>query len=1079
MSLSDDLARLNPQQLSILKGFKGPSIIVAGPGTGKTRTVAVLIGKLLIDSCRMKEILALSFSEKAANELRKRVLDYFPRSFDECWISTFHSFCARILREQFHIIGIHPEFKLLTGFKEALLISRICEKVVAEDFPIFGKVIRKREFQLEILTFIALLKSNIVSPGELSRALPEIHKNDARTAARLSEIHILYKLYEEEREKAGYLDYRDLISLTIKVLTHPQTAQYYKNKFRVVLIDEFQDTDPAQLLLLSLLKGNEPDTRLAVIGDPKQSIYAFRGADPKIMDKKGSFRRIFKSKVFHLQMNYRSASRIINLASKLQWSRTTGESSNDDLISCKSSPGFTELIEARDELEEARIIARKIASLLIYGSERVYRPDEIAILVRNNFQIDLITESLRSMQIPYDIAGDMKFFKSEEITTIASLLKASTGEGEIREDSLRRAFASPIFGIDPLWVQAVLAELGGKLSLGAFLENISRDDFAGLPSTADATKTKAKAFSDALNLLHDCLSVPLSSVVMRLQLVFKDFLSDPASLTARNLTLFRNFIADYIEVFRRYESREPLTRDLMKNFDELITYYASTLKEEEGATGDRGVRIMTIHQAKGLEYPVVFICGLCDGQFPVKIRENLLIFSKGLKLLQTALDSGNREIPFFNPYPADFEEHLEEERRLLYVAITRAEEGLILTYQKRLGNDPVLPSPFIAELGLQPQKEWNERKTLSLSELRSKLSRITPEEMHEIEAEMGSLRDTLSLTRSTQSLSPREFSQPAIDPVVISKSFRFSAQSLKDYLDCPRRFFFLRVLRIQDPFTPNSTALLRGQAVHACLAKIHDPQTEWGKGKKPDDADLLKIWQTDGEPFFDSVEPLEKAQNAHDILNCLPLYRSAIYDNGQIPPHGTMGIEMEFNFTFRGYQCGGRFDRILETSDGVWIVDYKTGNPLSIKTLVEKIFNPNGPVGDIQLPFYLLAAREMKHQRVSAMTLHVMNDPYKKKWQAFKPGFLKSAALNLGCGPQWGFDVAPETFDAFASGMENLMMKISQDRRFDCKPSKDDSAVTCLTMLSHKKCQFTAFCQERIEEMKNNSAVPQETDESV
>ena len=157
-----DFERLNDQQKKIIKNFNKNSLVVAGPGTGKTRTISVLIAKQLEKGIRLKEILALTFSDKAANELRERVLEYFPQSFDQCWISTFHSFCGKVLREQYYEVGISADFKLLNAFKESLLMSFICSKLDANAFPEFGKVLLKRGFQQEVSTFIGILKSNLI-----------------------------------------------------------------------------------------------------------------------------------------------------------------------------------------------------------------------------------------------------------------------------------------------------------------------------------------------------------------------------------------------------------------------------------------------------------------------------------------------------------------------------------------------------------------------------------------------------------------------------------------------------------------------------------------------------------------------------------------------------------------------------------------------------------------------------------------------------------------------------------------------------------------------------------------------------
>jgi len=526
-SLAEDLKKLNEQQTAIIRKFNRPSLIVAGPGTGKTRTISVLIGDLLQKGTRLREILALTFSDKAALELRERVLQYYPHSFDQCWISTFHSFCARILREQYWLVGIKPDFKLLTGFKEALMMSTVCGRQQPEAFAEFGKVLCRRGFQQEVLTFISLLKSNLVDVDEFAASIKACQNLSDRTRARIGELLNLFRLYERERALTGYLDFRDLISLSIRVLQNPAIAGTYRDRFKVILVDEFQDTDPAQFLLLCLLKGEDDRVKTAVIGDPRQSIYRFRGADPSMMTANGPFKKRFNARVFPLEMNYRSAQGIVKAAGRLAWKN--GSQGEGDLKAFSDRQGSVRLFKARDELEEARMLARKLAALMVYGGERVYKPSEIAILVRNNYQIDLIAECLQALHVPFEIAGDMKFFRSEEVIALVALLKIAASEsGPERNNALQRAFASPVFRLSPLWIQAVLAELSPSLTMQNILEKISAGDFSTLPETDPETMLRAASFAEMVNILGGCATEPLPAVLARLLLTVSHLLQNPS-----------------------------------------------------------------------------------------------------------------------------------------------------------------------------------------------------------------------------------------------------------------------------------------------------------------------------------------------------------------------------------------------------------------------------------------------------------------------------------------------------------------------------------------------------------------------
>jgi DNA helicase-2/ATP-dependent DNA helicase PcrA len=1067
MSLSEDLARLNQQQSDVIKKFNRPSLIVAGPGTGKTRTIAVLIGNLLHSGVRLKEILALTFSDKAANELRERVLEYFPQSFDQCWISTFHSFCARILREQYYRIFVQPDFKLLTGFKEALLMSGICARQDAQAFFEFGKVLQKRGFQQEILTFISLLKSNLVSHDDFSAIIEKQSELSTRTRNRLKEIASLYRFYENERKKCGYLDFRDLISLSIKVLQIPEAAAIYREKFKIILVDEFQDTDPAQYLLLSLLSGKDEKARIAVIGDPHQSIYRFRGADPDMMTKTGPFKQDFKAKVFPLQLNYRCSREIVEVASRLAWKN---KSKDDPQLEAKSEEiGFVQLFNARDELEEARFLTRKIAALLIYGEKRTYKPEDIAILVRNNYQIDLLAENLQALHIPFEIAGDMKFFRSEEIIVLASLLKIAALTGTDRETAIQRAFVSPLFKIDPLWIQAVIAEINPSKPLTWFLEKISAQDYSELPEASEENILRAQYFAETIYLLEQCSEQSLNAVFARLLLTLPDLLSDPSSAEARNTLHFRNMIADYTELFQRQHHREALVSDLIGEFDEWLTYYASTLEQEQ-STASNGVRIMTVHQSKGLEFPVVAVPGLAEGQFPVKLRENLLISTATIENLKKSFNSQLRPVNFFNPYPTSHEDHLEEERRLFFVALTRAKEGLLLSFPLRIGTDPAIPAPYLKEIGLQPRSEEIEARPLNLSEFRTRLALLGKEKLQQLEPQIQHYEKIIRDENSVYGVRPRQFINAELNEVSLPENFVFSASSLKNYLDCPRRFFFLNVLKIKDPLQAKQSWFQTGNAFHAILEELHRPGSVWEQGKFPDADDQDNLLQEKALPILHELDFFQRHQEIESIKETLPDYINAVYQNFQVPPRITRGVESDFSFTFHGCRFRGRFDRLIETESGLFVVDYKTttNQPKNSAKIYEQAFPEEGLPAEIQMPLYLLACRHGYKKNASAIMLYVRLGLYKRQTGNMAPGFMRGSALNLGCGPEFGIEVSENAFARFEDQMRKILDEIRLNQKFDCRPSGHSDARSCLQFDRQRKpkCEFFAFCQERLEQLR-------------
>ena len=1067
--LNNDFNRLNDQQKKIIKSFSKNSLVIAGPGTGKTRTISVLIAKQLEAGVKLKEILALTFSDKAATELKQRVLEYYPRSFDQCWISTFHSFCARILREQYYEVGIAPDFKLLNAFKESLLMSFICRKMAPEAFSEYGKVLSKRGFQQEVSTLIGILKSNLVTTEEFEDAIKNTPDLNKRTQKRCFELLNIYQQYEKERKKDNYLDYRDLIALSIRVLKNPRIAEIYRKRFKVILVDEFQDTDPAQFLLLSLLKGENTDIKTAVIGDPRQSIYRFRGADPSMMTPKGLFKQRYKASVFPLSQNYRSAKSIVKSATMLNWSE---KFSTDGLLTPNSTEeGFIKYYKVKNEIEEARVIARQIANYLIYGNNgKRYKPSDIAILVRNNYQIDLIAENLQTMYVPYQIAEDMKFFKAGEIITLVSLLKiAGATEEDEKESALQTAFLSPVFGLDPLWTQAVITDISNKTNkISYVLKLIEEKRFSELPETDEINQNKALEFVRIIRLLESNGNEEISSIISAAVSSVIPLLKNASDSTSRNILHLRNMLSDYTEVFLHNFNRKPLISDLLPELEEWINYYALNIESSE-IVNENAVKIMTVHQSKGLEFPITVISGLCEGQFPVNLRENILLGTSVIEKLKNYFNSKNREVNFFNPYPGSDEEQLEEERRLFFVAITRAKEGLIMTVPMRIGTDPTTAAPFFYEMGIKPNELEKEDKILTLSEFRTAITGLNQEELLELEPTLMEVEKQIPKKYAIHGIRPRIFNKAKHDSVELPEDFCFSATSLKNYLDCPRKFFFNNLLGITNPLENNANHFIVGNAFHKVLEELHKPGSVWELAKEPTDEDLTELFEKYAKPMLEIIPFFERHKHETEIIKALPLYREAVFKNEQLPCRHTKGVEKLFSFELAGSRIKGRFDRIaLLDKESIQIIDYKTTKTIvSSENMFKKAFPASGLIEDqeeMQLPIYFLACQRMGYKNISAATLYIMTDLYKKQTNNMKAGYQRSAALNYGCGPCYGEIVSNNDLKEFENRVKELLIKIKTDKTFDSIPSDKENASSCLTK---EGCPFATFCQVGLEQLKN------------
>lgn len=1073
--LRRDYERLNNQQKEIINKFRKNSLVVAGPGTGKTRTISVLIAKQLEKGIRLKEILALTFSDKAAKELKERVLEYFPQSFDQCWISTFHSFCGKVLREQYYEVGISADFKLLNAFKESLLMSFICSKLDSEAFPEFGRVLLKRGFQQEVSTFIGILKSNLINPEDFEDAINNTENLDVKSQRRCYELLNIYRQYEKERIKDNYLDYRDLISLTIQVLRNPKIAEIYRKRFKVILVDEFQDTDPAQFLLLTLLKGDNTDIKTAVIGDPRQSIYRFRGADPSMMTPKGLFRSKYKATQFSLSQNYRSAKSIVKSATLLKWAEklpTDGELNPDSI-----EEGFINYFKVKNEVEEARVVGREIANYLIYGYKgKKYQPSDIAILVRNNYQIDLLAESLQTLHVPYQIAEDMKFFKAEEIITLVSLLRISgETDDDLKESALQTAFLSPVFGLNPIWAQAIISEISNnKNKLSNIIKIIEENRFSEIPETDEENQIKAKEFVSIIRKMEAKKDDEISEVIGTAITSVLQLMRNASNSSSRNILHLRNMIADYSEVFINFFAKKPLITDLLPDLQEYINYYALNIELKDEIV-ENAVKIMTIHQSKGLEFPITIISGLCEGQFPVNLRENILLGSSTIEKLKNYFNSKKREVNFFNPYPNSEEEQLEEERRLFFVGITRAKEGLIMTVPMRLGTDPTTPAPFFYEMGIKSSELEKDDKILTLGEFRTAITGLSGNELLLLEPTLQKVEKQIPTNFAIHGIRPRVFNKAVHDSVELPKDFCFSATSLKNYLDCPRKFFFMNILGITNPLEKNSDYFIIGNAFHRILEELHKPGSIWEISKEPTDEELFELFDKYAMPMLESISFFERHKYISNIKKALPVYRDAVYKNEQMPCRHTDGVEKAFSFELDGSRIKGFYDRIaLIDDDKIQIVDYKTSKSSvqNSKKLYDKSFPESGLIEDqieMQMPIYLLSCLKAGYKKISAATMYVMTDSYKRDYKdketgkIMKSGFQRSAALNYGCGPEYGMIVSENDLKGFENRIRELLNKIKIDKTFECNPSNNKDAKSCLT---DEGCDFSTFCQIGLELLK-------------
>ena len=626
------LDKLNPEQREAVLHRDGPLLILAGAGSGKTRVITFRIAHLIGDGhARPDQVLAVTFTNKAAEEMRERVAALIGDDSSGVWLSTFHALCARLLRREAPKINLSRDFVIYDSSDQVAVVKQAERELGIDDRLVPPRLALSR---------ISQAKNRMEGPESLRGGWN----------IREEQIAKIYERYLTALKDANALDFDDLLLKTVELFeTCAQVREFYSRKFKYVMVDEYQDTNRPQYLLIRRLA--EAYRNLAVVGDPDQSIYKWRGADLRnILD----FERDFgDARIVRLEQNYRSTQVILDAASAV-----IGRNRNrKDKRLWTDRKGGSKILcyRGNDELEEADFITRVIKQARAEDVEST-----MAILYRTNAQSRAIEDSLMREGIPYKIIGGVRFYERKEIKDALAYLKLIMNPHD--DVSMRRVINVPARGIgkgvmdslqaiDP---DAVLAEAPPLLAAG--LQDISsaRSLWAKMVYAIDESKlapralASLRAFRDLIVGLADMARQDTVSVTMGKMLDRSGYLNDLRDENSEEANDRIENLMELVSAAREYESREA-EASLGGFVDRL-----SLLSEADEESGSRNARVwmMTMHAAKGLEFPLVVIAGLEEGLFP-------------------------------HSRSSEDEEELEEERRLCYVGMTRAQSQLVLTSAAR------------------------------------------------------------------------------------------------------------------------------------------------------------------------------------------------------------------------------------------------------------------------------------------------------------------------------------------------------------------------------------------------------------
>ncbi|MBN1162860.1 UvrD-helicase domain-containing protein [Patescibacteria group bacterium] len=896
---------LNENQQKAVQHKTGPLLVIAGAGTGKTRVITERIRHLIQNKkASPEEILALTFTDKASQEMEERVGDIMPLGYVEPWISTFHSFADRLLRAEGLEIGIDPSYKVLAYPEQWLLLRKNLFKL---DLDYFRPLGNPTKFISAALKFISRLQDENITPVEY-RDFVEKYKGDKEEKLRYKELLHIYEKYDELKLQNSKMDFGDLITWTIKLLkTREIILNKYKEQFKYILVDEFQDTNYAQYELVKILfppdnteKHSKYKNRsLLAVGDDSQSIYKFRGAAiSNIMQ----FREDYKSAdTITLLQNYRSTQNILDPAYKLIQENNPDTLEHKLGISKKlisQSVGNQvkpKAIELETHNDEVEFIIEKIYEIL--GTEPTYTFKDIAVLARANNHLEPVVMGLRQHGIPYQLVGNRGLYDRDEIRDIISLLKVIINPRD--NINLYRILSIASLNIPYELTADILAQ--SKFRKVSLWELMCASNDENVSSLCGKIR---KSQQEMTNI------TPVEFVYELVQSIkyIENFTKEENvqnQLCIKNLDIFLNRIKQFQVDYHSEQRSLPTIVDFM-DYLELIIEAGENPAQAEIEDVDT-VNLLTAHASKGLEFPIVFIINLVAGRFPTRNRSDPIEIPE--QLIKELLPSGNA--------------HIQEERRLLYVGITRAKKYLYLTYAKNYGGKKEkIPSGFLGETGIKTEQhkfDENRNTQTGLFGVESGY-RTAPQK-------------TLEFT-----------------PKFLSYS------QINTYNTCPLQYKYSYILNIP---TKPSHALSFGITIHDTLRDFHR-KLLFGRVSFNE---LLEMYDKNWQPLGYLNEE-HRNLSYEEGKKLLKTY----YEKNKDIKEKPIELEKSFKLNIDGIKFYGRIDRIDKLPGaGVEIIDYKTG---SAKTQKEVDM-------DDQVAFYAIAAKEALNLEPKKLTYYFVQQDQK------------------------------------------------------------------------------------------------------
>lgn len=894
--VADLLKGLNREQRAAVTHREGPLLVIAGPGTGKTEVVTRRAAWLIATKrARPRDILALTFTDNAAEEMQARVDLLVPYGQADALISTFHAFGDRLVREHAFELGLPGDIRLINRAEGIVLLREHLFELGLDRYRPLGDPTR---FLGALVGLFQRAKDEDVSPAALeayARALPIGSAQEIDLANTRVELCSAYARYQALLAERGLIDHGDQVSLAVRLLRdRPAIRDAIRSRYRYLLVDEFQDMNSTQLELVHALSNERRN--VTVVGDPDQAIYTFRGA---ASDNISSFKdRHVDLRQVVLRRNYRSRQPIIDAAHRLIGHVTARPSSSDRQVAHRRSPAAAPVrsIWYGSPEEEADGVAAAIAESVAGGA----RPRDFAVLARSNAEIDSIARSLRVRRIPVRTQLPADFFAQPAVRPLLAFMRVVADPDQTLElYTLATTFPYSLGG-------APLTELLNQArrrhrSLWEILDRASGAGSAWPAEFRTGVASLVEHVRAGVTLSHQRSSAEVLYDFVRRGGRLARLAADGEATEARA-------VARLFEVVR---SRARLLAD---DHVAALVPYLDTLIEAEDELADWGpldvdaVSVLTIHRAKGLEFGTVYLTGLTDGRFPARTRPQTL------------------DVPWDEVHgrTAPATDRLDEERRLCYVAMTRAREVLWLTHHVSgpIGRGRRRPSPFVAEALDGPTAPAG----------------IGLDAVGQIEA--------LGAPPAAVPQAGTEVSAPG----------NLSYSELETYIDCPERYRLRHVVGLP---TPSHHALTYGSAMHQAVAAFHLSR---GRGEPLTEEELLEVFARGWSPEGFLSREHEEARFTAGSAALRTFHRDQT-----AAPADVVAVERPFVFKLDELTIRGRMDRIDRTSDGDVIVDYKASD-------VREQGKANDRARDsLQLQVYALAHEAERGSLPREVRLHFLD----------------------------------------------------------------------------------------------------------